>query len=151
MFYELLTFELRRICSIRHYLSVQATETLVSTLVLSRLDYCNFLLSGCLVNRLQKCKNNTARLILQAPKTHHITPHLCTLHWLPIDARIKYKMCSFYLLSFILVLATFLLCSRYIRPLGNFDPPQTTVYLYIPSVNTKSYGERSFSFIAPTL
>ena len=58
--------------------------------------YCNFLLFGCpqyLLNRLQKVKNNAARLIWKAPKTDHITPHLRTLYWLPIDARIKYKLC----------------------------------------------------------
>ena len=90
-------FELRRINFIRHYLSVQATKTLVSAFVLSRLVYCNSILSGCpqyLLNRLQKVQNNAARLILKASKTDHITPHLRTLHWLPVDARIKYKLCS---------------------------------------------------------
>ena len=59
------TLELRRISSIRHCLSVQATKT-VSAFVLTRLDYCNSLLSGCpqyLLNRLQKVHNNAARLI----------------------------------------------------------------------------------------
>ena len=90
-------FELRRNNFIPHYLSVQATKTLVSAFVLSRLDYCNFLLSGCpqyLLNRLQKVQSNAARLILKAPKTDHIAPHLRTLHRLPIDTRIKYKLCS---------------------------------------------------------
>ena len=35
--------ELRRIGSIRQYLSIDATKTLETYLVLSRLDYCNFL------------------------------------------------------------------------------------------------------------
>ena len=93
--------KLCRINSIRHHLSVQATKTLVSAFVLSRLDFCNFLLSGCpqyLLNRLQKVRNIAARLflkaLLKAPRTDHITPHLRTLNWLPIDARIKYKLCS---------------------------------------------------------
>ena len=38
--------EIRRIGSIRQYLFVEATKTLVSSLVLSRLDYCNALLAG---------------------------------------------------------------------------------------------------------
>ena len=38
--------EIRRIGSIRHYLSSEATKTLASSLVLSRLDYCNALLAG---------------------------------------------------------------------------------------------------------
>ena len=50
-------FELRCINSIRHYLSVEATQKLVLAFVMSRLDYCNSLLYGCpqyLINRLQK-------------------------------------------------------------------------------------------------
>ena len=40
-------FELRRINSIRHYLSQDALKTLISAFVLSRIDYCNSLLAGC--------------------------------------------------------------------------------------------------------
>ena len=40
-------FELRRIGSIRSLLTTEATATLVSAFILSRLDYCNSLLSGC--------------------------------------------------------------------------------------------------------
>ena len=43
---QLANLEIRRIGSIRRYLSVEATKTLVSSLVLSRLDYCNALLAG---------------------------------------------------------------------------------------------------------
>ena len=90
-------FELRRINSVRHYLSVEATQKLVLAFVMSRLDYCNSRLYGCphyLINRLQKFQNSAARLVLKGPKTDHITPRLQTLHWLPIDAKNQYKSCS---------------------------------------------------------
>ena len=125
-------FELRRIISIRHYLSVQAPKTLVSAFVLSCLDYCNSFLSGCpqyLLNRLRKVQNNAARLTLKAPNTDHITFHLRTLHWLPTDARIKYKLCS---LCFCAITSTgpvyHAIYSRFTHPLGNTDLPQTSVY-----------------------
>ena len=38
--------EIRRISTIRHYLTDDATKTLVVSLVLSRIDYCNSLLAG---------------------------------------------------------------------------------------------------------
>ena len=44
--YQLAYLEIRRIGSIRQHLSVEATKTLVSSLVPSRLDYCNALLAG---------------------------------------------------------------------------------------------------------
>ena len=75
-------FELRRISSIRHLLSTDATKTLVSAFVLSRLDYCNSLLSGCpqyLLNKLERVQNNAARLVLRVSKTDHISPHLASL------------------------------------------------------------------------
>ena len=90
-------FELRRISSISHLLSTDATKTLVSAFVLSRLDYCNSLLFDCpqyLLNKLQKVQNNAARLVLRVSKTDHISPHLASLHWLPIDSRIPYKLSS---------------------------------------------------------
>ena len=39
-------FELRRLASIRRFLTSNATATLVSAFVLSRIDYCNSLLFG---------------------------------------------------------------------------------------------------------
>ena len=147
-------FELRRINSTRHYLSVQALKTLVSAFVLSRLDYCNSLLSGCpqyLLNRLQKVQNNAARLILKASKTDHITPHLCTLHWLPIDVRIKYKLCSlFWCYHFNWSCLSFRFTQDF-TPSWQLRSYADIRILCIPSVNTKSYGERSFSYTAPTL
>ena len=53
---QLAYLEIRKIGSIRQYLSVEATKTLVSSLVPSRLDYCNALLAGfpqVLLNKIQ--------------------------------------------------------------------------------------------------
>ena len=87
--------ELRRISTIRHLLSVDSTKTLVSAFVLSRLDYCNSLLSGCpkhLLEKLQKVQNPAARLVLKAHKRDHSSTLLRTLHWLPIQASMEYNL-----------------------------------------------------------
>ena len=68
--------ELRRISSIRHVLTVGATKTLVTSLVLSRLDYSNSLLSGNpqqLIDKLQKVQNCSAQLIFKTSKCAHFT------------------------------------------------------------------------------
>ena len=86
--------KLRRVISIRHLLSADATKILVSAFVLSRLDYCNYFLSGCLqyfLNKVQKVQNNAVRLVL---RTDLISPRLPSLHWLPTDSRIPYKLAS---------------------------------------------------------
>ena len=69
-------YELRRISSIRKYLTIDATKTIVCSLVLSRLDYCNSILSGsskCLIKKLQKVQNAAARITLRMPRTEHTT------------------------------------------------------------------------------
>ena len=75
----------------------RATQKRVLAFIMSRLDYCNSLLCGCpqyLINRFQKVQNNAAHLILKVPKTDYITPHLQTVQWLPVNARIQYKFFS---------------------------------------------------------
>ena len=72
-------FELRRISSIRRLLTTESTATLVSDFILSRLDYCNYLLYGCpiyLITRLPNVQNNADRLILGISKRVHISHHL---------------------------------------------------------------------------
>ena len=89
--------ELRRIGLIRKYLIVDATKTIVCSLVLSRLDYCNSILSmspKCLIQKLQRVQNTAARITLRMPRTEHTTPLLRMLHWLPIPSRIAYKIDS---------------------------------------------------------
>ena len=67
------------------------------SLVLSRLDYCNSILSGspkCLIQKHARVQNTTARITQRMPRTEHTTPLLRMLHWLPIPSRIAYKIDS---------------------------------------------------------
>ena len=87
-------FALFNIRKIRPYLTQYATQLLVQTLVSSRLDYCNALLTGlpaCVVKPLQIMQNAAARLVFNQQKRAHVTPLLTELHWLPVAARIKFK------------------------------------------------------------
>ncbi len=57
------------------------------------------LLSGlptCNIKPLQLIQNAAARVVFNEPKKAHITPLFIRLHWLPVAARIKFKvlMCS---------------------------------------------------------
>ena len=94
---QLAHLEIRGIGSIRRHLSVEATKSksLVPSLVLSRLDYCNALLAGSpqvLLEKFQRVINCSARLIYKASKSAHFTPLLFDLHWLPITSRIQHKI-----------------------------------------------------------
>ena len=85
-------FELRRLASIRRFLTSTATATLVSAFVLSRIDYCNSLLFGSthdVTFRLQRIQNNATRVFLRLPKSSSIITHLKLLHWLPVKVAIQ--------------------------------------------------------------
>ena len=89
--------ELRRISSIRSFLSRDACEKFVNGLITSRLDYCNSVLCGLpseQIERLQRVQNNAARLILRKRKHDHVTPLLKELHWLPVKFYIQYKVAT---------------------------------------------------------
>jgi len=80
---------------IRHLLTTDLAQTLECSPILSLIDYCNALLHGastCTIRRLQRVQNNAARIILQAPRRSHATPLLNTVHWLPVQQRIDYKV-----------------------------------------------------------
>ena len=87
-------FELRRLASIRRFLTSTASATLVSAFALSRFDYCNSLLFGSthdVTSHLQRVQNYAARVILRLRKSSNITTHLKSLHWLPVKVRSTYK------------------------------------------------------------
>ena len=140
---------------INHLLSTDATKTLVSAFVLSRLDYCNSFLFGCpqyLLNKLQKVYNNAAHLVLRVSKMDHISPHFASLHWLPIDSQIQYKLtshCYNCLSSAAPNYLTELL--RIYKPTCLLRSSSDTSILCIPTVRTHSLGQRSFSYAAPTV
>ena len=64
-------------------------------MVSSRLDYCNSVLYGISssnLSKLQRVQNALARTVMGTKKHQHITPVLAELHWLPVTARIQFKI-----------------------------------------------------------
>jgi len=86
---------LRQLRSIRQSVTRPVLQSLVVSLVLSRLDYCNASIAGLpntLRNRLQTVINAAACLIYSARKHDHISPLLNDLHWLRVLQRIEFKL-----------------------------------------------------------
>ena len=70
---------------------------MASAIVGSRLDYCNALLVGIAEashDKLQRFQNTLARVITGTRRRDHISPVLADLYWLPIRAKIKYKIAT---------------------------------------------------------
>ena len=146
-------FEIRKISQIRKYITDKATNQLITSFVLSRLDYCNALYVGLpsdKLSKLQRVQNNAARLVLGKRKLDHATPLLEQLHWLPIQKRILYKIVT--------ITYRTLYCNipKYIQDLlVIYSPPRSLRsssenLLKVPRVICKSFGERSFIHQAPT-
>ena len=145
-----------RIGALNNLLDKISMERLVHAFIYSRLDYGNALLFGLStkeLNRLQVIQNAAARLISGAKKHDHITPVLKSLHWLPIKARIEYKLlvinfnticgCSPAYLNQIINLSKW---NHY-----NLRSAMSTNLLQQPRSRSKYYGDRTFSIAAPRL
>ena len=147
-------FELRKIASIRSHLSRETTAKLVSSMVISRLDYCNSILSGLpaeQITRLQKVQNSAARLVMRKSKREHITPLLKELHWFPIYFRSQYKLATLAYRHFEDTLPLYLS-----KTLTTYHPSRSLrssneKLLKVPKTNLKTFGQRSFGFLAPTI
>ena len=147
-------FHLRNIAKIRKFLSYRQCEVLIHAFISSKLDHCNALLSGLQksqVKRLQYVQNSAARLLTSTSRYEHVTPVLRSLHWLPVSARIDFKilLLVFKVLNGLGPLYLCELLEPYI-PNRNLRSSRKKL-LMVPKCNLKTYGYRAFSHRAPTL
>ena len=147
---------IQRIKFIRPSLSVETCQTLVQGLVISHLDYANATLAGLpsyLIGRVQKVQNTAAKLILNKNKFDSSTECMKELHWLPIRARIEFK---------VLMLVYKCLQNKaplYLRNLikkkecrrEGLRSSEDDLMLEVPHTLKKIYASRSFSVYGPEL
>ena len=132
--------------------------TLVHALIVSKVDYCNSLFIGLpnvILERVQSVLNRVARLIFNLPPRVPTTSSLIELHWLPLKARIEFKMCliTFEALKFNQ--------PSYIRELLSFSSHESAsglqsaedpYHLHGPrAIGERGFANCSFSYIAPRL
>jgi len=85
----------RAIRHTRYLLMLDLAQTLACSLILSRIDYCNSMLHGApssTIQKLQGFQYKAARIVLQPHRRPHVNSLLQTLHWLPVEQRINYKL-----------------------------------------------------------
>ena len=144
-----------RIWSIHNLLTQDTTASLLLSLCISHLDYCNSILYGLPDNTLEKMQqiqNMCAHLVLRRTKWDSATECLASLHWLPIKQRIKFKLC---ILTYKLLhnegpkyLQGLL---QYIKPTRTLRSSNDHYLLVIPRTRLKTFAERSFKVAAPTV
>ena len=89
-------FNLRKLGGIRKNLSKNDKLTMVKSYVISHLDYCNALyanISKTLLMKLQKVMNACVRFVFNLPIRSDVEICAKSIHLLPINSRIKYKLC----------------------------------------------------------
>ena len=90
-------YHIRELRCIRPYLDFKTASTIATSIVHSKLHYCNSLYSNLpksQTNRLQVIQNSLARAVVKTHKFRHVTPILKSLHWLKINERIEYELFS---------------------------------------------------------
>ena len=139
--------------SIRRYLTEGAAKQLVTSCVLSRLDYCNSLLMGTpnfVIQPMQKVQNTAARLILRAPRHQNCTPLLQQLHWFPISEWIKYKTACMCYNAITGSAPSYLSELLHLHsPSRSLRSSSDTRMLKIQRFNRKTHGFRTFSHFGP--
>ena len=137
---------------IRHTLDYTTATTIITALVHSRLDYCNYLYHGLpitQINRLQHIQIGLARAVTRTLKRSHIYPVLKSLHWLTFEQRIQYKIIS--ITNNLLHITE----PKYLHRLINIKPPSRTrssdhMCLFLASTRLK-FADRSFRNYSPHL
>jgi hypothetical protein len=74
----------------RRSITLDDANTLGAVVVSSRLDYCNALLYGLSSPTSDDCSGCSKVWPVSSPM--NVTPILHDLHWLPVDARVNYKV-----------------------------------------------------------
>ena len=143
---------LHSIGRIRRYLDETSVKALVHAFITCRIDNLNSLLAGIpdyVLDKLQMVLHNAARLITRLDRKDHITDTLIELHWLPIAARIDYKILvlTYKALndlgpSYLLDLLPLKQHKRNTRSSEDF------LMLQLPTTHFKTLGDRSFRFYA---
>jgi hypothetical protein len=147
-------YELRKLSYVRKFITLSATVQLVSSLVLSRIDYCNALFAGLPdteLGRLQNVQNNAARMIFRRSKRHHVTPLLIALHWLPVKYRITYKIATLAFKKFHGGLPSYLSDLLVVKRAGDRETRSSSERRLEPPPwsRNKTTDRRMFSIVAP--
>jgi len=89
-------YQLHQLRSVRRALHTDVTKSLMQSLICTRVNYCNSVLTGASttnIRRLQSVVNSAARSVARRSKFDHIKDFIRDeLHWLPVQHRIQYKL-----------------------------------------------------------
>ena len=89
-------YHLRRMRALSGLLGRAVTARLASAFILSRLDYCNAVLTGLpalTLGPLQRVLHAAPRAVYDLKPLDHISESIHALHWLPLKQSVDLKLC----------------------------------------------------------
>ena len=148
------SWNLAKIKRIRKFLTRDSLQIIMNAMVMSHLDYANGLLFNTTQNnihKLQMIQNKAAKITLGRSSRSSSTNCLIDLHWLPIKARIDFKI----------ILLTHKSLKKespmYLQELLNKARNTNTRnsckinQLLVPRIEKETFKKRAFCYASPTL
>ena len=129
---------------------------LVLSLVMSHLDYCNAILFGIAdsdIAKMQRIQYMCAKLVLNRKKYDSSKQALKDLHWLPIKARISFKILTFMYNCSVGTAPGYLaelLTMQEPRRQGLRNSVNSQAYA-VPFNGRRTFHDRSFATVGPRL
>ena len=146
--------QLRDFCRIRPLISISAAITLATSFIHSRFDYSNslfYVLPSYSIHRLHKVQNTAARIFTRSVRSSHITSILKSLHRLPVNNHINFKICCITHSALSLQEPHYLSSLFNLRSYSHSLRSSSFSPLLLPYFNKKSHGFHSFSYTASHL
>ena len=144
-------YDIRDLRRLRRCSTEAVTKTIATSLVSSKLDYCNSILYNIPnreINNVQSVQNCLARVVTRSPRFCSVTPLLKSLHWLPVQFKIKHKICTLTYKVIHSCQPVYMYLHNLLKPLNRTRNLRSSDD--DPRVSSKM-GERSFSVAAPQL
>jgi hypothetical protein len=138
---------------IRPLITTADAKAIATAVITTRLDYCNSLLFGTSaanIRKLQRVQNSLARLVVGVGGRSPSAPILADLHWLPVDARIKYKIALLTFKTLTTRRPTYI--ADLIRPYTPARQLRSSQHARLHQCSAKTaFGRRAFCHSAPTV
>ena len=138
---------IRKLSSIKHFLSTDHLKSLICSYVFSKIDYCNSLYYGLnqnSINKLQHVQNCAARLVKKKVGALSLDDLFMKFHWLKVRERIVFKL-LLYVHKCLQLAAPISICR-----LLNYSDSERSMKLRETRVKSK-FGDRAFSHSGPRI
>ena len=144
--------ELRKLYRIKHYLSFESRKIAEQNVLISRLDYCNAILSGLNIkeiSKLQRVQNAACKFISNMQKYESCREFRNKLHSLPVSQRNDFKILTYiYKIVYNLSVPLYFKSLVILQYKFNQTRTENKWKVKLPKIKN-SYGSRAYSFLGP--